>query len=222
LDTSRRVLELNRIYPGFVFPTIGVHPERLNPSRKEIYEVKRLIQEAGRGIVGIGEVGIPYYSVRGSPDASAKMEAAGLTLAEFASLSRSRNLAIVVHAPHEAATYALKVLKEARVRRALFHWHKASDDVTKEIVDEGYYVSVTPEVCYEERDQKLVRSIPLSSLVVETDGPWRYGGEFAGSVTEPTILRRVIAKVAALRNEPVDDVPEKLVDNTSRLFGLRF
>lgn len=203
-----------------MFPTVGVHPERLDSSRKEICEVKRLIQESGREIVGIGEVGIPYYSVRGSPSAPAKMEAAGLTLAEFANLSRSSNLAMVVHAPHEAAPYALKALKEANVRRALFHWHKASDQVTKAIVDEGYYVSVTPEVCYEERDQNLVRSISLSSLVVETDGPWRYEGEFGGAVAEPTMLKAVVQEVARIRNEPLREVSERLVQNTIELFGI--
>jgi len=214
-------LELSRGYRDFVFPTVGIHPERRDLSRKEIEETKRLIRETRSEIVGIGEVGIPYYSVRGASDASGRMEAASLVLAGFASLARSANLAIVVHAPHAAAPYALSVLKEAKVRRALFHWHKASVEVTEAIISAGYHVSVTPEVCYEERDQTLVRSIPLSSLVVETDGPWRYGGEFVGSETEPTILRRVIAKVAALRNEPVDDVAENLVGNTSRLFGLR-
>jgi len=220
--TSQGVLTLSRTYRGFVFPTVGVHPERQDITTDEVEEVKRVVHEARDEIVGIGEVGIPYYSIRDMADALTRMSMASEILAEFSVLARSLDLTLVVHAPHTAARYALSVVRKSGVPKVLFHWHKASDDVTKAIADEGYYVSVTPEVCYEERDQRLVKSIPLSNLVVETDGPWRYDGEFSGMMSEPTMLKRVVAKVADLRNEPAEEVAEKLVENTSKLFGLTF
>ena len=71
---------------------------------------------------------------------------------------------------------ALHALKAKGVERAVFHWHKSPLDVTRAILDAGYLVSVTPEVVYRERDRELVEAVPLESLLVESDGPWPYGG----------------------------------------------
>ena len=37
---------------------------------------------------------------------------------------------------------------------------------------------VLAEVVYRERDRELVQAVPLESLLVESDGPWAYRGEF--------------------------------------------
>jgi len=106
------------------------------------------------------------------------------------------------------------------VERAVFHWHKAPPDVTSEIVEAGYLVSVTPEVVYRERDRELVEQVPLGSLLVETDAPWRFGGEFEGLSSGPWLAARVAEEVAKLKRLPVDDVMFQLSTNTSRLFDL--
>ena len=58
-------------------------------------------------------------------------------------------------------------------------------EVTRAIVDAGYFVSVTPEVVYRERDRELVELVPLESLLVESDAPWPYGGEFTSLPSGP-------------------------------------
>src|SRR2546422_11738579 len=45
------------------------------------------------------------------------------------------------------------------------------------IVDAGYFVSVTPDVVYRERDREMVAGVPLDALLVESDGPWQRSEE---------------------------------------------
>ena len=87
-------------------------------------------------------------------------------------LAARYDLAVVLHAPHGAAVGALEALGRHGIERAVFHWHKAPAEVTRAIVDAGYFVSVTPEVVYRERDRDLVERVPLESLLVESDAPW--------------------------------------------------
>ena len=127
-------------------------------------------------------------------------------------------LALVLHAPHGAAVGALEALRRHRIERAVFHWHKAPADVTREIVAAGYLISVTPEVVYRERDRDLVEQVPLESLLVESDGPWKYAGEFAALPSGPWLAGRVAEEVAKIKRVPVDDVMHRLSENTCRLF----
>jgi TatD DNase family protein len=66
----------------------------------------------------------------------------------------------------------------------------------------------------------LVAAVPLTNLVIETDGPWPYGGEFEGRATEPTFLGRIIGAVATIKSLKCEDVAEIVTQNTLRLFRL--
>ena len=92
--------------------------------------------------------------------------------------------------------------------------------MTRAIVDAGYFVSATPEVVYRERDRAMVGAVPLESLVVETDAPWPYRGEFEGMASGPWLASRVAEEVAKIKQLPVDDVMFQLSTNTCRLFDL--
>lgn len=48
-------------FPHFVFPCIGWHPEQRLPTEQETLELLQLIKTEQDWIVGIGEIGLPYY-----------------------------------------------------------------------------------------------------------------------------------------------------------------
>jgi len=87
-------------------------------------------------------------------------------------------------------------------------------------VDAGYFVSVTPEVVYRERDRDLVELVPLESLLVESDAPWQYGGEFTSLPSGPWLAARAAEEVAKIKNRPIDEAMSQLCANTCRLFDL--
>jgi TatD DNase family protein len=135
-------------------------------------------------------------------------------------LAAHYDLAVALHAPHGAAVQALEALRRHGIERAVFHWHKAPGEVTRAIVEAGYFISVTPEVVYRERDRELVAQVPIDSLLVESDAPWKYGGEFASLSSGPWLAARVAEEVAKLKRLPVDDAMLELTANTCRLFDL--
>ena len=48
------------------------------------------------------------------------------------------------------------------------------------MADNGWFVSVTPDVAYEAEIQELAARYPIGQLMAETDGPWPFEGKFAG------------------------------------------
>jgi len=215
--SSRQILTLIETFPGFVHGGLGVHPERQIDDDEE-QRVIALIRRAHAHLVAIAEVGLPWYTVRERPERDSLIAAGEPRLRRFLRLAAELDLAVVLHAPHDAAARALALLGDAGVERAVFHWHKASPEVTQAIVERGYYISVTPEVCYRARDRELVAAVPLHSLLIETDGPWPYGGEFEGHPTEPTFLHRLVDAVAWIKGVARPTVEEALAENALKVF----
>jgi TatD DNase family protein len=217
--SSHQILAMLDAFPSFVLGGLGVHPERQIADDETARVIAMIRRECSR-LVAIAEVGLPWYTVRERPDRDRLIAAGEPRLRRFLRLAHELDLAVVLHAPHDTAERALALLKAEGVGRAVFHWHKAAPEITRAIVEHGYYISVTPETCYRQRDQDLVAAVPLSHLVIETDGPWPYNGEFEGRPTEPTFLGRIIDAVATVKGAARGEVGDIVAQNTRRLFHL--
>src|SRR5699024_11588117 len=83
-----------------------------------------------------------------------------------------------------------------------------------------YYISITPDVLYEEEIQYLVKTYPLSQMMVETDGPWPFKGPFTNTMTHPKMLHESIRKIAAIKQMEISGVYGRLYNNTKRFYDL--
>lgn len=219
-ETNARTLAAAAGASKSVWACLGFHPEWLQLGDDDLDRVEQQLGEHHHQVVGLGEVGLPWYSLQDAADPAALMVRGRQRLHRLLGLAARYDLAVALHAPHGAAAGALDALRHHGIERAVFHWHKAPPDVTRDIVEAGYFVSVTPEVVYRDRDRELVEQVPLESLLVETDAPWRFAGEFEGFPSGPWLAARVAEEVAKLKRLPVDDVMFALSSNTCRLFDL--
>jgi len=219
-ETNLRTLAAAAGGPRGTWACLGFHPDWTSLTETDLDHVEEQVHEHHGHIVGIGEVGLPWYSLTGASDPASLMTRGRARLDRMLALAARYDLPVALHAPHGAAVGALEALKRHRIERAVFHWHKAPAEVTRQIVDAGFFVSVTPEVVYRERDRDLVLQVPLGSLLVESDAPWKYDGEFATLSSGPWLAARVAEEVAKLKQLPVDDTMLELTANTCRLFDL--
>jgi TatD DNase family protein len=219
-ETNERTLAAAAAAPRSVWACVGFHPDWARLGDDDLERVEAQLAAHHHHIAGLGEVGLPWYSLEGADDPAARLARGTERLHRLLALAARYDLAVALHAPHAAAAGAFDALRRHGIDRAVFHWHKAAPDVTDAIVDAGYFVSVTPEVVYRERDRELVERVPLESLLVETDAPWRFRGEFEGLPSGPWLASRVAEEVAKIKRLPVDDVMFQLCTNTSSLFEL--
>lgn len=87
------------------------------------------------------------------------------------------------------------------------------------MIENGYYISVTPEVVYKEKIQRLVQIYPIDQMMVETDGPWKFEGPFVDKKTEPTMIKQSISTIARLKSLSEIEVAEKVLNNTKQYYG---
>lgn len=159
LASAYRTLELKVAYPHFVKACIGFHPEFAQPTSKEIDEMKQLIKIERTKLTAIGEIGLPHYEA----NHVAKMPFYIQLLDELLATAKEYQLPVALHAVHDKAATALSILQKNDIQQAHFHWFKGPKDVLSDIIQCGYYVSITPEICYLERDQKLVQHVPFTN-----------------------------------------------------------
>src|SRR5690625_6471739 len=84
----------------------------------------------------------------------------------------------------------------------------------------GYFISITPDVVYEEEIRALVATYPLSQMMVETDGPWQFSGIFNNQRTEPKMNHRTIQEIAHIKQMNCHDVYNQILYNTQRFYQL--
>ncbi|HKD68114.1 MAG TPA: TatD family hydrolase [Candidatus Binataceae bacterium] len=217
-NSNLAVLKLVSDFPGLVYGAAGLHPELPSIDRSDIETMADTLRRHRASICAVGEVGIPYY---GPSAANAQRQALARELLErAASLACELDLAIILHAPHETAAVALQIVRGAGVRRAVFHWHKSDRATTRAILDAGFFVSLTPEVVWRERDRELARFAPLEQMVVETDGPHPYERVFPSLQTEPWMVSEAVAAIAAIKRLGREAVAIATSANARKLFAL--
>ncbi|GKV68633.1 TatD-related deoxyribonuclease [Sporosarcina sp. NCCP-2716] len=217
LASARRTLELAR-EDRRILPAAGFHPEQPLPGEAEVAALLQLIDDERESITAIGEVGLPWYLQLEDPSLdSAQYEA---LLERFIRKAAATGLPIVLHAVYDDAETVCDLLEEHGVTRAHFHWFKGSDAVLDRMLSNGYAVSVTPEVVYRPKIRDIARRVPLSQLMVETDGPWPFEGPFAGRMTEPAMLHASIAAIAELKQLPVEKVYRELLETTKGFYEI--
>jgi len=220
VETNARTLAIATSNSKTVWACLGFHPDRVHLTDADLEHVEEQVIEHHARIVGLGEVGLPWYCLQAATDPTTVMERGRARLSRMLRLAARFDLAVALHAPHGAAVGALEALKAHGIERAVFHWHKAPADVTRAIVDAGYFVSVGPEVVYRERDREMAAAVPLDALLVESDAPWNYSGEFEGLPSGPWFAARVAEELAKIKQLPVEDVMFRLSTNACRLFDL--
>jgi TatD DNase family protein len=66
----------------------------------------------------------------------------------------------------------------------------------------------------------VVRYIPQTMILAETDSPYVAPSPYRGQRNSPMYVQEVVAKMSVLRNEPFEELRIKLLENAQRIFGI--
>ncbi|MBM7586377.1 TatD DNase family protein [Bacillus pakistanensis] len=215
LESCMKNFEISKRNPR-IRSAFGFHPEQSLVSEAELDKLISFIRRNNRDMVAIGEVGLPYYTRMENP--SLLIEPYIECLKSFIQLSSELRKPIVLHSVYDDAPVVCDLLERESVERAHFHWFKGDAKTIQRMQANGYYISVTPDLLYEKEIQKLVNSYPLSQMMVETDGPWRFEGPFTGKMTHPVFIHKVVEKISTIKRTPLREVYEQLYINTENFF----
>ncbi|KHE68168.1 TatD family hydrolase [Halobacillus sp. BBL2006] len=199
-------------------PALGFHPEQSLPSKEEAEKIADLIRRYEKHIVAIGEVGLPYYTRQDHPEIHVPPY---LDLLEhFLRLANELDKPVVLHAIYEDADLVCDLLEKHQINHAHFHWFKGSPSTIKRMINNRFFISVTPDCLYEEEIHDLIKQYPLDLIMVETDGPWPFDGPFEHLATHPKMIHDSVRKISELKNQAIETVYDLLYKNTVKFYRL--
>ena len=213
LETSRACFELCADREG-LYPTAGVHPHDAQGAGIVVLrEIERLCRR--EECVAVGETGLDFFKEY-SPRAR-QLE----NFRWHLDLARRIDKPVVVHC-RDAHPDAARVLSEFPGVRGVMHCYTMGPDELPPYLDAGFYVSFSGVVTYprNEANRRAAAAVPADRLLVETDCPFLAPQRVRGRRNEPAFVREVLAALAEVRGERLEDLARSTSANASALFGL--
>jgi len=207
IPSNQKTLEVAGRHPGFVFPAIGYHPWRLKPDNDD--ETLAYIDTNLKHCVALGEVGLDYK-------AKTKKKIQKAIFQELLAIAKRQDKPVIVHCRYSHET-AYRMVKEAGLEKAIFHWYSGPLDLIPLIADDGYHMSATPALLYNPYHAAAIRAVPLSNLLLETDTPVQYQ-ELAA---RPVHVQVTLEEVARVKGITAHEIAAHTTRNAKACFRLK-
>nr|WP_307999762.1 TatD family hydrolase [uncultured Merdimonas sp.] len=213
-DSCRKVVDLVQNYP-FMYAAVGVHPDEVGElDEQKLDEMRKLC--ADPKVVAVGEIGLDYYWDKESRELQRHWFVRQLELA------RELGLPVLIHS-REAAADTMEVMKQyAEGLKGVIHCYSYSAEMAKEYVKMGFYIGVGGVVTFKNgrKLKETVETIPLTSIVLETDCPYMAPVPYRGKRNSSLYLPYVAEEIASLKQVSYEEVVDQTEKNAKDLFRL--
>ena len=209
LSDARKNLELAKKYP-MLLPAAGLYPTVLDLNQAD--EMAGFIQRNHSSLVAIGEVGLDYWVVKEASEKALQRE----IRIRFIEIAKKLELPLNIHS-RSAGRHAITLLLENNATRVQMHAFDGKAGAAMPAVEAGYFFSIPPSVTRSRQKQKLVKRLPLSCLLIETDSPVL--GPSPDERNEPVNIQQSVKAIAALKDISEEAVIAAVWENTERLYG---
>lgn len=193
------VASVCREYP-ICRPAYGIHPMYVDGAREEdLAALRDALQR--EPAVAVGEIGLDGFVEPRDEKRQVWWYASQLHLA------REFELPVLLHV-RRAVDAVLKELRRCRVPGGIAHAFNGSRQQADEFIKLGFKLGFGGAMTHPRatRLRELAATLPLESLVLETDAPDIPPEWLAGRRNEPGELTRIAGVLADLRNLSVDQV----------------
>jgi TatD DNase family protein len=209
LADAERNMDLARQFP-ILKPAAGLYPTQLDLAAAQA--MITFIQANRALLCAIGEVGLDYWMVKTEAERVLQKE----IFTGFIALALELDLPLNVHS-RSAGRHAIDLLIRNGARKVQLHAFDGKITTARPALEAGYYFSIPPSTVRSRQKQKLLRHLPLESLLVESDSPVL--GPEPGVRNEPANLAIALRAIADIKGVPESQVREAVVANTHRLYG---
>jgi TatD DNase family protein len=109
------------------------------------------------------------------------------------------------------------MLLEQGAQKVQLHAFDGKASAAMPAVEAGYFFSIPPSIVRSKQKQKLVKHLPISCLLVESDSPVL--GPSPEKRNEPSNAAISVDAIAEIKNISRKEVIETIFENTCRLYG---
>jgi TatD DNase family protein len=235
LESSQKAIELAEAHEN-MWAVVGIHPidTHADVAISEFAGIKELAKH--RKVVAIGECGLDYFHSK--PEAiplqrelfQCHIELANEVKKPLMLHVRNGKTNLKSVSPdsasissvlgHNAYQEAIEILKKHAKVRANFHFFAGTLQDAKDIIEMGNAMSFTGVLTFARNYDEIIKNVPLTHIMSETDCPFVSPTPYRGKRNEPSYVIEVVKKIAEIRGEALDVVEKQLVENARQFFGL--
>lgn len=165
-------------------------------------------------VIAVGEIGLDYYHKRDNKDNQMNLFESMLNLAE------KHDLPVIVHS-RKSMQDTFDILKRHDVTGSL-HCYQGSVEMAQEFIKMGFYIGIAGPVTHtnNKKVKRLVKSIDISHMLVETDSPYLAPEEKRGQQNTSLNLKYITGKISEELDIEEDDVIGFTTQNAKKLFKI--
>ncbi len=200
-------------YPQ-LYPCYGLHPYFIEQhSEDDLQRLDRWLRDEHP--VALGECGLDFFLKDLDRDKQHYYFEQQLDLA------LAHQLPVVIHA-RKSTEHIVQAIKKRPGLRGMIHSYSGSYEQAVKLIDLDFYLSFGGPVTNPNASKlrKLVQSLPLECLLVETDAPDQPIYQAASKRNEPACIVQVVEAIAELHDTDADEIAMVTRENAIQLFQL--
>jgi len=201
-------------------PAYGLHPMFMSKHKRQHLDTLRQWIIKAKPIA-IGEIGLDYFidEANGEDSEHVRQSQLALFIAQL-KLADEFDLPVIIHA-RKSLDIVLKQLRQFPNLTGSIHSFSGSEQQAQQLIDLGFYLGFGGPITYTRATKlrNLVATLPLESLLLETDSPDQPDSSHYNQRNEPAYLINVAQVVAELREISVEEVASATTLNAQTLFN---
>lgn len=202
-------------YPQVCFPMIGIHPTSVKENyQDELHMVETWLSK--RQFVAIGEIGMDLYWDK------TYLNEQKLVFAQQIQWAEKFQLPVAIHC-RDAFKETMEILRANHFTgiKGVFHSFSGTRDEAEEVINLGFKIGVSGVVTFKNAGMdKVISTIPLEHLILETDAPYLTPVPHRGKRNESAYVRHIAEKVAELHQTDIQTIEKITTTNTLTTFTL--
>jgi len=200
------------------FATVGTHPNDLKSNwQDDIKKYADLLADKENKIVGIGEIGLDYHYPHYDKQQQYK------AFEQQIQLALDHNLPVVIHT-RDAGQEVLDVLEQFKQDslRGIIHCFSEDQNFANRALALGFVLGIGGPLTYPKNEtlRSVFKTVPLESIVLETDAPFLPPQNIRGQKNNPASIRTVAYALAELREVPYQKIAKVTTQTACTLFNI--
>lgn len=210
-QTSLKAIEIANKYKN-IYAIVGLHPSEVDKETdKELNWLKKLLKE--EKVIGVGEIGLDLYWTKEFKDLQIYYFEKQLEL------SLEYDLPVSIHS-RDAIELTYQILAKQNYK-GVIHCFSGSLEMANKFINRGYLLGIGGVVTFKNTNLKeVVKNIPLTSIVTETDGPYLAPVPYRGKLNKPEYIKLICEEIANLKEIELAIVEKQILENVKSVFNI--